>query len=51
MNDEEFHRQADQFALEVERKIEETSQFLSELPEFERRSQKAQKLQRKIENH
>ena len=42
----DLHDEIDAFALEIERRIAETQQFLEELPEFRSRSNRSKKLRR-----
>lgn len=44
--DGDLHDDIDQLAVEIERKIEETQSFVDELPEFQTRSQRSQKLRK-----
>lgn len=45
MTNNDLHDEIDELALEIEREIKETQEFLDDLPEFAPRSQRSQKLQ------
>lgn len=49
MTNNDLDEDIDQLAVEVEQKIEETRQFIDDLPEFAPRSDRSRKLHRKVE--
>lgn len=48
MTDHDLDEEIDQLAVNIEKTIAEGREFLDDLPDFELRSQRSRKLQRKV---